>query len=1686
MPGDKETIEQFAARIKAKYPQYKDINDTDLVNRIVTKHPEYKDSVDLSGATRQTQTESPQFQQGPIGSVIPDYAPANQRIASDSRVQKATILPVQTKTVQVGPVSKEIVQTVAEKHADEVAAAQQRVNQTLQKSDGAIKNLLTDYKKQQELSGIQDQLHQRGVDATSNGEVAQRISSLIPKATIHVSEEEVKDYKNAMRDDPNLGREALHEYARLNPGEAKKIAADAYLLDSKDRSHNAEKILQNKEGIEKGNLEYSIWHGGKVQKPEGFAESLGRGFDQRTQQFNDYNFLSSAKDEDIINEMEKRRKTPHNEDEPVPVASGLSGGFGQMVGAEGPTMVKGAIPAILSGATGGGAAAAAPWLGALLTSPDFYERGYANSFTQNYNELRDQGHDAADAVAIAKNRASFDAKADVAMGALMTATGAKMGTPGIPGKLTPGFVGAVKGAVKEMAASSPEAAGVGILGGLTQMAKNIHSGKKGTEGIAEAALVPIAFHFGIKSIAAGAQIVGGTLFKSSVDNMAKQPEEAVNKTIGEQVENGEITPEKATEIYNVINEKRQQNAVLFDKAKEAVSKGAVKGVEGEPLQADINNPEKFDAHLKHIADQAHDPKTAENTVEVYGKDLVDVAKQLHPAEDIPALIEANRKFDLKEVDEEIKKLSSESEDYGKKKEALEKQKTAINDYYDNYGKHHEDINSPQIEDNGKQTETDQTLPQTNEVGKEGAAQEPVPFSNQQTEAAKGFLQQGIESGHIDKEYAPFADHADHLLNYIRDQVKAGKGNEMEQEYILELVTLSQSETSYPIVRNIKPKENATTQQEPGTVDVGQPPVNGGTMGEGNTRSEIPPGESQPEAQSQSVGQKEVIPEDDLPFRNEPGDESITGIRNSITSKNIEEAGLRPVLQEAKRTHKEVWNAALEKVKKGYDPQVLIDKLKKKPRPLTDEEDALLLIHQVDKESQLDAINRGITEAGQKGDEGQLAELGLQKVKIKDDLQEIYDIDKAVGTANARGLSARQMMSDRRYSLVAMENEASALKEGVPLTKEEKEAIEKRYNDIKDARDAIKKRVDELEAENKELKAKKSSSNHKKTKQEYAKQREEILKNMRDDLLRAARGGEGLTASVPFAAQLKAVAPHVAKLVKLYVEQGVDNITQITKDIYGLLKPTMPQLEESHIHDLISGEFNAKAPKEGEQINDQGIPLPIKEQAQQVKYAVTDPKLMKLRANYERAKEAWGDEVRRKELAGRTKSEKIQDAFVKWERAFKLSGITTMAKLAMAAATRISVTPIEEGIGGLYSKALPKTAAKATGEGGLNLKAEAKAITSAFTQGMKDSADILSKKTRGQSDIEAVFGKKGNLPPEAIGFFGQLHSATKAPVKRAAFERSMYKRIKANLKAGVDVSDPMLQAKISIQAYKDANRAIFMQDNFLSDSYRNFVNSIERSKKYPTQGKIAATALQWLIPFVKVPTNIVGEVGTHVGGVPIAAGKLLHTAFTKGIENLSEEEADMIMRNLKKGTIGAGALLLGYFNPANFGGYYEKYEKRAPGDLKAGQTRAFGLTIPVWLQESPIFQTMQLGATIRRVQDKIVHGEPEGIGKGIWAGLLGLVEHEPLVDQPARIMGAIKDPKEREYFLGQLAKGTIVPAGISNIAQWTDPAESRKPGSILESVETGIPGLRENVPEKAPPKTSGGGGKKGGKKRERRH
>lgn len=88
----------------------------------------------------------------------------------------------------------------------------------------------------------------------------------------------------------------------------------------------------------------------------------------------------------------------------------------------------------------------------------------------------------------------------------------------------------------------------------------------------------------------------------------------------------------------------------------------------------------------------------------------------------------------------------------------------------------------------------------------------------------------------------------------------------------------------------------------------------------------------------------------------------------------------------------------------------------------------------------------------------------------------------------------------------------------------------------------------------------------------------VLKAMRNDLLKAAKGDSALS-SVPYATQLAAVAPHVVKLSRLLVELGGLKTKEIIDEIFNNIKEVAPDVNREDIRDILNTEKENKKPKE---------------------------------------------------------------------------------------------------------------------------------------------------------------------------------------------------------------------------------------------------------------------------------------------------------------------------------------------------------------------------------------------------------------------------------------------------------------------------------------------------------------------------
>lgn len=481
----------------------------------------------------------------------------------------------------------------------------------------------------------------------------------------------------------------------------------------------------------------------------------------------------------------------------------------------------------------------------------------------------------------------------------------------------------------------------------------------------------------------------------------------------------------------------------------------------------------------------------------------------------------------------------------------------------------------------------------------------------------------------------------------------------------------------------------------------------------------------------------------------------------------------------------------------------------------------------------------------------------------------------------------------------------------------------------------------------------------------------------------------------------------------------------------------------------------------------------------------DMQAFKAKAELEKVKDRYEQEKFNDRLANRAWWEKVSDAYVKWKRAFVLSSPGIFEKLFMAAQIRSVMMPTETAIGTLYGK-LPgysKIFEKAPIEGApSNLNVEIQSKVAHWTKGLKDAYQKMTQ--GGKSELDVVHGKhrlgfEGEstmLEPHFLNYIAFTHGALKAPVFREAYTRALMNTEKWNAERGVDVTDPIEQLRMSGEAYQFAERQIFLQDNAIVSGYKRFLsrlNQVDPVTGKPSPGLKAMSAfIQGEIPIVKVPMNIVGETIEYLTGAVTGNVKAAN-ALRKGIDKLPPQEAEMIARELKKGTLGlSAAILVGYLLRDQIGGFYIPGHRTKKKGVKVGEMVIGDYHVDEVDMHAPIFTAIFYGATVGKAADSKIRKsdkDQQGLLNGIVAASLGLGELTPFYRSAIDAVG-IREPAQRQRIIGQRIQSQVVPGAIRWVATHTDKNEAgepieRAPKTVMQNVEMGIPGLRQTVPRK---------------------
>jgi broad specificity phosphatase PhoE len=355
-------------------------------------------------------------------------------------------------------------------------------------------------------------------------------------------------------------------------------------------------------------------------------------------------------------------------------------------------IIGGGIAGYLGGPQAGAAAAAAISAPEMykLTFGSALPHNYAALKRQNPNMSEDEVLQKA--IDLTHNQANIDAASGAVMGALGAKSG--FGPTGLNKQLLTKSLGnALTQLGKAGAKKTLEGLGVGTIGAGGQLIKNIVSQRAGmpvdtSEGLAQQLMAGVGLTLGMHIIAKTPELLKSKTYSQLLQSVKGVPKEAISESLNSLQEAGQITPEQAQKAQKAIDDhaaidnsidqnlpetdrlkigaKIKERNILkgqLEKVDEAfhpdlkerikklnedivnISKGSERGelqtlihkeisdgnVHGFATETLRNAEEgELKGYMKEIADQAHDPNSAQTTLETFGENIVNKAKELYP------------------------------------------------------------------------------------------------------------------------------------------------------------------------------------------------------------------------------------------------------------------------------------------------------------------------------------------------------------------------------------------------------------------------------------------------------------------------------------------------------------------------------------------------------------------------------------------------------------------------------------------------------------------------------------------------------------------------------------------------------------------------------------------------------------------------------------------------------------------------------------------------------------------------------------------------------------------------------------------------------------------------------------------------------------------------------------------------
>jgi hypothetical protein len=465
-------------------------------------------------------------------------------------------------------------------------------------------------------------------------------------------------------------------------------------------------------------------------------------------------------------------------------------------------------------------------------------------------------------------------------------------------------------------------------------------------------------------------------------------------------------------------------------------------------------------------------------------------------------------------------------------------------------------------------------------------------------------------------------------------------------------------------------------------------------------------------------------------------------------------------------------------------------------------------------------------------------------------------------------------------------------------------------------------------------------------------------------------------------------------------------------------------------------------------------------------------LEKKLADKRREADLWREE---KEKEDRPRWEKALRTTSETAREITVAGINVLYKIGKYAIIKPITTPIGE-IAGYTARQLGGLG-KVRGEyeSGASPLKTIPAYYRGYWKAMKQFVRVLKS---GYSDSELLYDKRKQNNTNWFRWIGSnLHAAIKnlpSTAKEELYREHLYANAIADgLIDPKNPSDPKNQmaiAGLNLKAYLASKAEKLQEDNKIAEAINNlhrWAESPDKEGRINPYTSAASHGIKIAITkgIYKIGLNFLKQTGQAATGLPRGVASLLN-AYWKGLDTLTPKEMDYITKAFKVGSVPAALMTWAIIDAFKddkdkvFGGYYEQGRKK--GDVKWGEVRINGKQFSLHVPE---IEAAQFANTMAR--HFIKNASKTDLGMNALESFLnamgGVFAEAPITGPVTQI---VKSPKSAASYIFQ----GFVPSAVRDIAKMQDVnAEgeviSRYPRTSLESIQKGIPGLREKLPSK---------------------